>query len=222
MAGVSDLTVACVRTGTKYAADYVHRLKAMTARHLRSHRFVCLTDRPGELPELETVNVAALGLPGWWAKMALFSPRFRGGGRVLYFDLDTVICGPLGPLADWDGTFGICANFAVRAGHPTWPCRYGSAVMSFAPGWGEEVWDAFARAGTGMIAECPKGDQQAIEALVPDATLLQDVMPPGFFTSYRELGEEPLEAASVICFGGHRTPANCPYGWVRRHWRDAA
>ena len=94
------MIVACVRNGTKYGTDYVYRLRAMVERHLKvPHWFVCLTDRPDELPDVVTVDIKRHGLPGWFAKMALFEPTWRNGQRVIYFDLDTVICGDLKPLA---------------------------------------------------------------------------------------------------------------------------
>src|SRR3546814_9292561 len=92
------LTIACVRTGPKYSADYVTRLRDGVARHLnRPHRFVVLTDRPAaETPDgVERIDIAqhpaiqearsgatgtrqAISLPGWWGKMARFSTARRG------------------------------------------------------------------------------------------------------------------------------------------------
>ena len=67
------MIVACVRQGTRYGTEYVYRLKSGVERYLkRPHRFICLTDRPLEIPDVETVNIGCHDLTGWWAKMALF------------------------------------------------------------------------------------------------------------------------------------------------------
>ncbi len=225
----APLTVACVRTGTKYDLDYVSRLRDGVARHLeRPHRFICLTDQVAVPIDVEPVWIGHLDLAGWWGKMALFSPAIRGAGRCLYLDLDSVIVGDLAPLADWDGAFAICENFTRLAGHATWPCRYGSCAMVFGDGWGLDVWEAFRRNQQGLMADCEKGDQQAIERLMPDAALLQRVLATqghaGFFLNKRELARHPVCApagAAVVVFGGAQRPHNCRVDWVARHWVGA-
>lgn len=218
------LTVACVRTGTKYSVDYVHRLRAMVARHLdRPHRFVVLTDRPEDLSGVETIDAYAHhALPSWWTKMCLFSPDWRDG-RALYFDLDTVIAGDLGPLADLECEFGICENFTRLAGHTAWPCKYGSCAMVFGQGWGDHVWQAFkADAINWMTVSGRYGDQMAIEHLVSpgEVTLLQSVLPPGFFLGYRDLPKhaEPPRGCSVVVFAGAHKPSNTNCDWARAAW----
>lgn len=215
------LTVFAVRTGQVYGADYVLKLKAMVGRHLDApHRFVCLTDRPRDLKGVETRDISGHGLRGWWGKMALFDPALRGPGRGLYLDLDTVVCGDLGPLADFDGDFGICANFARAHGALNWPCRYGSCVMAFGDGWGAELWRAFGADRARIIAAAGRyGDQKAIEMLMPDADLLQDFLPEGFMLSKWDLPEAKPRAAAIVVFGGRQKPHNCTLAWVREHWR---
>lgn len=78
--GPRPLTVACVRWGDKYGAEYVERLAAGVRRHLRrDHHFVCYTDDMEALRG--TVGIAARPLGtacgeewrGWWHKAFLFS-----------------------------------------------------------------------------------------------------------------------------------------------------
>lgn len=215
------ITVACVRNGTAYPVHYVERLRNMVLRHAdRPVRIICLTDRPDEVPEgVEPVDIAANALPTWWPKMLLLDPMVRGEGRCVYLDLDTVVCGPLAPLFDLEVEFGICANFARAAGALNWPCRFGSCVMSFADGWG---FDRFARFWTrrdATMAECGRyGDQMAYEMLVPDAAILQERLPAGFFMNKRDFGDGPGEA-SVLIFGGAHRPHNTPHRWARELWQ---
>jgi hypothetical protein len=213
---VGALTVFCVWTGDKYPRTYVERLQSMVARHLpKEHRFVCLTDHDDEVPGVHMVDVASLKLSGWWSKMALFAPMVS---RRLYFDLDTVICDDLTPLAEWGGKFGVCENFTKLAGHPSW-CRYGSCVMSMAPGFGRDVWDRFWRDRRSIMENCPRGDQEAIERLYPRASLLQRELPAGYFLGYRDLNGARPPGTAVVVFAGSHKPDNCPHDWIREEWQ---
>lgn len=217
------ITVACVRTGAKYPFGYVTRLQSMLQRHMgRPFRLICVTDQPETAPGIQ--NVPARGREGWWAKLELLDPSLRGSGRCVYFDLDTVICGPLGPLLDVplpDG-FATCANFTQRAGHPSWPCRYGSCVMVFEPGWGAEQYADWRRLRQVHMSHAGKyGDQMVYEWLAPNATLLQDVLPPGFFLGKRDVSahtERKPDGCSVVVFAGRKRPHNCDVPWIRDEW----
>jgi hypothetical protein len=218
---MAELKVACVWTGQKYSIEHVQKLQRAVARHLRTeHNFVVLTDNNASVDGAQMRDVSHLQLPGWWAKMALFSPTVRGPGRCLYFDLDTVICGDLGPLAEFKAPFGICENFTRLSGNTSWPCRYGSCVMSFADGWGASVWATFNRSSRATMEDIGKyGDQMAIERLVPGAALLQRALPPGYFVGYRDIGPTPPEGASIVVFAGRSKPENCTLHWVRKEWQ---
>jgi hypothetical protein len=209
------ITVACVRTGKKYGVEYVDRLRAGVARHLKyRHRFVCLTDGPDELPGYEVVPIS---LPGWWGKLSLFEPTWRVGERVLFFDLDCVPIGDLTPLADLRVPFGICDNFARLAG-AAWPCAYNSSVMTLGPDWGAHIWEAFSSDADGFIERAGQyGDQKVIEELEPDAVVLQQVLPLGFFLGYRDLPAKP-RAAAIVVFAGSKKPHNTKCQWVRDAW----
>lgn len=218
------MIVACVRTGTKYGVEYVTRLHAAVSRHLPvDHRFVCLTDQPSELGTLcETVDISLYGLPGWWGKMALFQTKWRANETVLYLDLDTVVVGSLFPLAALAVDFGICASFTRAAGLTSWPCKYGSCAMVISPTVGSHVWDMFMYDREVWMEKYKRtGDQHLIEIAFPDATLLQEALPAGFFLGYRDLHKheaEPPLGCSVVVFAGSHKPANCRIPWVRTAW----
>lgn len=103
--GVDVLTVTCVWVQGEYpyTADYVTRLEAMARRWIaRPFRFVCLTDQPWAFQSpIDTVPIACperCSAP--WAKLEVFNPARRWGGRVLYLDLDSLIVAPLDSLID--------------------------------------------------------------------------------------------------------------------------
>lgn len=224
-------TFLCVWVGTKYGPEYPARLRRMILDHCvwgqHHYQFICVTDR-GSVPGWTAVHVPEPGpkFQGWWAKMLLFDPSVRGGAPdALYFDLDTVICGPL-PSVTASDKFGILRNLTVLAGHKSWPCKFGSAVMHFPSGWGGYILDAYENAWESIQASCPKGDQQAIERLINPADwfYLQDRLPPGQIISYRDINPAGPRAgpdwASVVCFGGSHRPDNSSIHWIREVWRE--
>lgn len=212
------ITFALVRVGTRYSVEYVEKMRNMIRRHCRSdHRIICLTDQP---EQVEGVTMLPASLPKWWSKMLLFDPRVRGQGRCIYFDLDTVICGDLSPLIHLETQFGICANFTRRAGHLEWPCSYGSCVMTFEEGWGDDIYQAFSEASARIMETSGRyGDQYAIERLMPCATLLQDVLPPNYFVGRREMTSKRPVGAALLIFAGREKPHNTPHEWIRKEWR---
>jgi len=90
-----------------FSAHDVTRLLANLQRHMPvgvDYRFVVLSNLGKEyFGYFEDLNVSAelvrlrRNLPGWWSKMEMFT---LDRGPCIYFDLDTVICGDLGPLVD--------------------------------------------------------------------------------------------------------------------------
>lgn len=215
------MIVACVLTGTeKYSIRDVARLRDMVRAFMPgAYRFVCLTDnRDAALDGVEFVQNVG-GLPGWWAKMALFAHDWRAGDRVVYFDLDTLIVKSLAPMLDIDPYFGICENFTRLSGNLNWPCRYGSCVMMIGRNLSNYVWLKFlSRRQVLMRAHARYGDQRVIEDLIPKVTLLQSVLPERFMIGYRDLRETPDERVAVINFGGRHKADNSTFKWVRDLW----
>lgn len=213
------MIVACVRTGTKYPVEYVYKLRAMVARHLKEkHHFICLTDNSLVLPDIECVEINK-DLPGWWGKMKLFSMQWRQGEKVIYFDLDTVICGNISMLGGLEVDFAICGNFTRAAGNKNWPCIYGSCCMVLGKSLGVYIWEIFCKNKKDLVAISGNyGDQMALQHIYPAATILQDVLPQGFFLGYRHLTEFKPEECSVVVFAGASKPHNCNEKWIEQEW----
>lgn len=216
------MIVACVRTGEKYPIEYVYRLKAAVSKYLPvPHKFVCITDIPSKslMTDQGITPVSANGLSGWWAKMRLFDPSWRKGEKVLYFDLDTVICDDITELSRLDIHFGICENFTRASGNKTWPCRYGSCCMVIGPDFDGKVWDAFQSDVQGFISRAGLfGDQKVIEVLIPAASILQDCLPKGYFLGYRNLTDKQPKDAKLVIFAGNSKPHTCKEQWIKEAW----
>lgn len=198
------LTIACVKTGSKYSDLYVRRLQAGVKRHLPpalGAEFVCFTDKavPGVLSEKLPTN-----LSGWWAKLELFALR----EPLIYFDLDVVVTGSLAPLVDWDG-FGIIKDW--------WLPGFNSSVMKLTGAEGH-VWDNFTSDVDANMRRCYMGDQQWIGEQVPDAR----TFPKAWFPSYKATPgcQDAVPADAMACiFHGLPKPCQIAEGWVPELWR---
>lgn len=232
------LTVACVLStpSSTYNKDWVYRLKAGVAEHLSiPHRFVCLTNEAA----IESVDVLPLtdSLPGWWAKIELFKPG-QFDGPVLFFDLDTLACGSLDPLAGpWKG-------LVMLKDSPLFPDAFGSGIMWFDPTKDSKlaaIYENFIRDPEGAMEEYSgkhgvhmNGDQgfiyQTMKHLEAPVLRWQDILPSKWFLEFsynRNLNPSVADdsydrdARVCYCFG---YPKFSTMPWVpivKRHWEGA-
>jgi uncharacterized Rossmann fold enzyme len=209
------LQVACIKVGSRYGADYVNILYDMVSRNLQSGfpgQFVCFTDDPSGLDPAITVRKVPEDLAhrGWFSKLWLFSKdAFPDGGRVLYFDLDTVITGPLDAIAMCSNDFAILRD-AYR------PKGLQSSVMAWEAGRYEHVWDSWNAAGR---PEVEGGDQTWIEQQIPQADILQQIYPKRFRSYKVECRFGIPHGTSVVFFHGFPRPHEVTEGWVPQVWK---
>lgn len=204
---------ACVKWGDAYGPEYVNILRDMVSRNLSAGteaEFWCLTDKPEGLGPGVLAVPLPMGPDGWWAKLAMFAPGvFPTGARIIYFDLDTIICGAIDALLSIEDDFAILRDFYR-------PDGYGSGVMACRAGWGAHIWESWIAAGS---PDLPGGDQAWIELVQPTASRLQDLF-PGLFVSFKaDCRPLPPKGASVVCFHGQPKPHNCGAEWARDMWK---
>jgi hypothetical protein len=215
---MSSLNIICVWNGTKYPADYVYKLKSMALRHLPQHNFYCLS--PTKLDDINTITLESNSkhLQGWWDKMNLLDPDIRPKGKTIYFDLDTVFLGDLSKMVDLKTDFAICKNF-TRQISPTYPCKYGSCVMIFDNDFGRTQFELFkANQRHFMNVSGSLGDQKVIEMIIPNADILQDMLPNGYFLHYKSMKQEVDPRARLAIFAGREKPHNTSKEWIKKQW----
>lgn len=199
------LTVACVlKAGPEYTADHVAALQRGVAKHLSApHRFVCLTDV--EVP-CEAIPLQHRW-PGWWSKIELFASG-TFSGPVLYFDLDTIITGPLIDIAQAH-RFAMLENFwrtdRVGSGMMAWDCDLSQIYHRFAAGAEKYIRE--------YTTPDKWGDQAFILAHSPVAPSRLQTMHPGMIVSWKRhcvpINGVPA-SAGVVCFHGQPRPWNTP------------
>lgn len=137
-------TILCVRFGNKYPISYVEKLRNMIKRHTTvPYKLVCLTDDPTPIDGVELIGQKNAGYAkGWWHKVHMFDSRLPLSGRILYVDLDIVICGSLDKLLQIEGKIFMGIRDFNRRFHREW--KYlNSSVMSWMHGSQEHIYTQF-------------------------------------------------------------------------------
>lgn len=185
-----------LRSSGDYRAEHVERLLAQCEAYAPGVPFVCLSDVP--VPGRMSLRH---DWPGWWSKLEMF----RVQGPALYMDLDTTICGDLGPLLEIAATrpFTVLRDFNphmrdVQSSLMAWSGGMVSLYATFA-----------ADPARHMAANSsPRwhGDQGFIERQASTWGYWQDEI-PGAVVSYKKHCQSGVPAAArVVVFHGRPRP----------------
>jgi FkbM family methyltransferase len=185
----------------------------MVQRHLTlPHEFIVFTDDTQHYPEpIVKRPLPHPGLTGWFNKIALFKPGvFEAGDRIVYLDLDTLICGSLDEIASYDGEHARMAPFFRNVAPPFDGPQ--SGVMAWRGGFGDKIWRTYEL--TGYPQNLKGGDQALLNRLVPNPDLLQALYPGKIGSFKGECGIIQPER-SILCFHGlPRMHQVFPHGWA--------
>jgi hypothetical protein len=203
-------TIACVlKSGGEYTAAHVTWLQRQIERWAPEADFMCLSDI--YVPGCRCICLNH-NYPGWWSKLELCRPDIKGD--ILYFDLDTVITGPIDELIKVARTTFL--RDVYRGGN-----ALQSSIMYLteeARTWAWECWKSKPRV---WMNECGmQGDQGYFERVIRKVDRWQDVL-PGTLVSYKvdmhnkhkQLAAPP-PGASVVVFHGKPRPWNVKADWI--------
>src|SRR5262245_18875052 len=218
------MIIACVRVNgnVPYAPEYVYKLRNMVQRHVgvKDARFVCLTDRPEELPDIETIEIPPpVGYYGWWSKLQLFNPKhFSNGEGVLYLDLDVLIMQNLLPLiaASIGSTLTLVPDEGAFAGANGKRVikKYNSSVMTFVTGAHSDLYTQW----NASVAAELWGDQDWIGLRKPN----QLTFPRAWFPRISNIGADEGKAVGarvVLCKRPKNHIAAQMWPWVNTVWK---
>jgi len=198
------LTVVCVlKSGGDFDEDYVFALREGVEKNLDiPHEFVCYTDT-----KIKGVRIRFLteNLEGWFSKFEVF----REHGPVLYLDLDTVVTGELGSLAQdvcsSPDTFWMLEAFNVRR-------KWASGIMAWTGDW---LW---------LTLHCKRYsglydmDQDCIAKALGDKRREARVIERrryGIYSYKHHCREELPDDAKIVCFHGKPRPKEVEESWVK-------
>ena len=235
------LTVACLKWQhaggvkilsqkmTSYTPDYVIRLRNMVARHYpKPHRFVCITDDPRGLEDVETVPLwfQHLKLGGCFHRLRLFSDGMREllGPRFIAMDLDCVVTGDLTPIFERTEDFVMNAYCCPRERDQ----HYNGSLMLMDAGARKQVWETFDPDESLRAIEHHKrtvvGTDQAWTRIVLGKGEARFTEADGVY-DYKhspalKSGKLPKDAR-IVFFSGPRNPETeiGKREWIAQNWR---
>jgi hypothetical protein len=212
---------------TRYTSEWVIRLRNMVRRHYpKPHRFVCITDDPRGLDDIETIPLwfQHVHLGGCFHRLQLFGAHMREriGPRFVMLDLDCVITGDLTPLFERTEDFVINSYRTNDRDQ-----RYNGSVILMDAGARAKVWETFdPDASPRAIIENKHtviGTDQAWirltlgtgEATFTDADGVYDIR---FSKGIRK--GLPKEARIVVFPGPRNQQTEMKkHPWIREHWQ---
>jgi hypothetical protein len=222
-----DRIIICMKWGSVFSSDYVNVLYRACCKNLNQpFRFICLTDNATDLFDgIETLPIPDIGCTpemwrhGAWPKLAVFAEHIGGlnAGRILFIDLDTVICGDLEPFFSHPAEFiGIDTGDNWRPGrHPGGNgALLGTGVFAFDLGTQVQILQKF--------QENPK--KAFIEADIEQVWVQKhareiDYWPQGWVVSFKRWLRQPIgldlfkqpkkppNSAGMVAFHGDPRPA---------------
>jgi hypothetical protein len=231
---------ACVIHGTAYDWIYVERLynmlQANTSYQIRLHVFT-EDERSVPAPFVKHRLVEWPGIAGpkksWWYKMQMFNPAHELG-RVLYFDLDTVITGNI----DWIWQLSDQYFWAIRDFKYLWRNAWNginSSVMIWDTNKFDWIWRDFTSKNVNATVKLFHGDQDYLSSLLDDTN--RQFFQHEFVKSWRwqihdgglnmktRLSNNPNSGTildrdtSILIFHGHPKPHEIHDPVIEKFWK---
>lgn len=130
----NGMNIVCVKTGNAYSHIHVNRLFQMVSRYISSpFSFYCIYDwihDYGLHPHIQLSHVdRKLDLESYWWKMCIFDGRFKG--PTLYFDMDTIIKGPLNLPYNENKILSLYTGSDEYDAYPNAPTDFNSSMLYF-------------------------------------------------------------------------------------------
>ena len=212
-----------------WGQEYVRRLyRGVRRNYHKPFQFTCFSDRASYDEWVNGITYKPLRAPSWMGclpKTYVYSPQAHLTGRVLLFDLDNVITGPIDALANYSGPLAVRGKFrgqmipdgdmlAFEAGSPT----------------AQLLWERIVSDPTAVEKSTGGRERFYIrETIGGPIDMWQDILPTGTVLSYKNhLRGLPLPTeTSVVSFhdGGTVGGASRPHKlldtvpWLKDHWR---
>jgi hypothetical protein len=205
--------------GTRYGPEYVERLRAGVARHLRQpYRWEVFAPEPEDMPLTER--------PGCLCRLRMFDPLWQTkqgierGDRLVCMDLDAIVTGSLDELFDRPEPFVI-----LQGANSSNPCLYNGSIFMARGGEHTDVWTRFTpeEAAKARIFQF-FDDQSWFEHTIPNAAGWMAGIKSGAL-AFRKPGwpshtDDLPSNARYVAFPGWRDPSKFTHlPWVQEHWR---
>lgn len=212
------ISVFCVlKSGGDYTIDYVVKLRNMIKRHSTvDYEFVCLTDVDIDESICKSIKLVR-EYNGWWSKIEIFRPDLVKTGRIVYFDLDTVILKNIDDILTYDYNISALQPWNERN-------RKNGLCASGMMAWRNDGSFSFlfSQFDPGKTKKYSRGDQEYIsEILANNGTspeFFQKIF-SGIYSYKRNCRKGIPKDAQIICFHGRPRPHEMKDKWMRENWR---
>lgn len=232
---MDQLSVVCFKWSTPdyrgiFSSAHVNTLRDMVARHYpEPHRFICVTDdAKGIADGVEIIplwndhagvpNPTGGGRPTCYRRLKLFAADAGEtfGDRIVWLDLDTVICGDMRPV--WNRSEDVVL---WKNPQNLWP--YNGAMGMLKAGARPDVWNDFdpIKSPAATHAAGYRGSDQAWLSLkIPGEATWSDADGVYYINHMPGKLKNVLpENARIVFFTGGNPPADSSMEWVRKHYR---
>lgn len=214
----------CRPIGTQYVNALFYGIKRNINRHFT---FIVGADAQN-VPECikkcdENILVQAIDSPSWCGclpKLNAYNPDLDLRGKVLVFDLDSVVTGNIDPFIDAidDGLTTRAWFKGIRRGE--W--LSGGDLLGFKAGWGTYLWEAL-KDHPDYVEHClSEGGRERFvyRTAVSDLSYWQAKLPNKYYSyknHIRGRGHLPKDCRIVSCHG-HPRPHEINEKWIKEHW----
>ncbi len=226
------LTIVSWLWGTKYHMIYVDRLHAGLRHYLKQpFRFILMVDpalRIKPVAGIECYPITDLYLTkirGCFARLRMFDWRWQESmkihDRIVNFDLDVVITGPLDDVFDRQEPIVL-----LHGANAANPCPYNNSVFMFQAGAHQELWTDFSLAAVADIEQYEFPDDQGwFWHKLRDPAVWRVGSHSGIYAFHKPgwpPGDQLPSDAKMVVFPGYRDPSQFTHlPWVRREWAGA-
>lgn len=200
------------------AKTYVNNLYNGVRRNLnKDFKFILFSNdiEEGLDPHIEIRKFQPVSWTGCYPKLFVHSADAGLEGRVLTFDLDTIIVGDLIHFAEYDGAFTTRREPSTRGRRVT-----AGDLLGFEAGETHQLWENYK--AISKYVEKYNGDEREIYKLLWKHLLYWQEELPGQLVSYkldiRANRDQLLPNARIVSVHGRPRPHELKLAWVQKHW----
>lgn len=198
------------------AKTYVLNLFNGVKRNLPNHvmNFILFSNDLEDVhPEITVRKFEPISWTGCFPKLYAHSPESELEGRVLVFDLDTVIVGDLTDFAEYDGGFTTRMEANKRTS--------GGDLLGFQAGETYQLWENY-KAISKYVEKFDGDEREIYDMLWRRKMLFWDDELPGQLVSYkrhvRRNNNKLPENACIVSMHGKPRPHEIRLDWLNKHW----